>query len=203
MVNRRLEIEFSYRSHNDSRGHGSASSSGSCNLLPTQAQTAVKTGLLRSSSRVHECTIASSVMAAVTDILAPARRRRVEGIAYFLGRTDGVHATILSSVAVSADATFGSFFVPSSEMVRVVNAANAAALQVVGQIHTHPHEAFHSAGDDAGAQIRFDGFITIVVPDYGMYLPSLRGSAVFAYSSDDSEFARLPSDRIHVVESRA
>ncbi|MBS1770578.1 MAG: Mov34/MPN/PAD-1 family protein [Acidobacteria bacterium] len=150
----------------------------------------------------RSCSIAAPVMTAIDAVIAPARRQRVEGIVYLLGRTNGPQACVLSCVAVAASANYGSFFVPSREMVRVVNIANDCALQVVGQLHTHPFEAFHSRGDDAGAQIRFDGFVSIVVPDYGNYLPTLRGAAVYAYDAALEEFVPLRPDRVFLVGAR-
>jgi proteasome lid subunit RPN8/RPN11 len=66
-------------------------------------------------------------------------------------------------------------------MARVVALATELDLQVVGQVHTHPHLAGHSDGDEDGANIKFDGFVSIVVPDYGAHLPSLENSAVYSY----------------------
>lgn len=154
------------------------------------------------ASAMRSCSIAAAVMTAITDVLAPARHRRVEGIVYLLGRTNGPQACVLSCVAVAASANYGSFFVSSREMVRVVNTANDCALQVVGQLHTHPREAFHSRGDDDGAQIRFDGFVSIVVPDYGDHLPTLRGAAVYAYDAALEEFVPLRPDRVLLVGAR-
>lgn len=34
------------------------------------------------------------------------------------------------------------------------------------QVHTHPHEAFHSATDDHWALIHTPGFLSLVIPDY-------------------------------------
>jgi hypothetical protein len=35
------------------------------------------------------------------------------------------------------------------------------------QVHTHPHEAFHSVTDDHWALIHTSGFLSLVIPDYG------------------------------------
>ena len=152
--------------------------------------------------QLPSCSISSEVLAAITRSLAPACQRRIEGIVYLLGRTDGTHACVLSCVRVAAIATAGSFHVPSHEMVRVVTRADEHGLQVVGQVHTHPHEAFHSEGDDAGAQIRFNGFVSIVLPDYGAHLPTLQGAASFAYDAAGDAFVKIASDRVHIVTAQ-
>jgi len=148
------------------------------------------------------CTIAAEVMTAIEQILAPARSRRVEGIAYLLGRTDGTHACILSCVRVDSVSSAGSFHVRASEIGRVVDKASASGLQVVGQVHTHPFEAFHSEGDDVGAQIRFDGFVSIVLPNYGTYLPTLHEAAIFVYDASIKTFVELAADHVHVTRAQ-
>lgn len=146
------------------------------------------------------CFIAAHVLNAIDAALSPARRRRVEGIAYLLGRTDGLRTCLLACMSVDARATRGSFHVTAKEMVRVVNLANELGLQVAGQVHTHPLEAFHSEGDDAGAQIRFDGYVSIVLPDYGRHLPSLSGAAAFMYSTRSNAFIPIPFDAKKVIQ---
>lgn len=66
-------------------------------------------------------------------------------------------------------------------MAKVVFLAMELDLQIVGQVHTHPQEAFHSAGDEEGANIRYNGFISIVIPDYGDHLPARTGWAVYRF----------------------
>ena len=66
-------------------------------------------------------------------------------------------------------------------MARVVRTAIDCGLQVVGQVHTHPGKAFHSAGDDDGARIAYTGFISIVIPDYGRNLPELTRAATYVF----------------------
>jgi proteasome lid subunit RPN8/RPN11 len=147
------------------------------------------------------CFIAASVIDAIDAAIAPARRRRVEGIAYLLGRTDGLQTCLLACVPVEARCTRGSFFVSAKEMVRVVNTANDLGLQVAGQIHTHPSEAFHSDGDEDGARIRFDGFVSIVLPDYGIHLPQLSDAVAFMFSARDGEFVQIPFGQPSVVSA--
>jgi hypothetical protein len=35
------------------------------------------------------------------------------------------------------------------------------------QVHTHPREAFHSATDDAWPVVHLEGFLSLVIPDFG------------------------------------
>ncbi len=92
------------------------------------------------------CFLTPAVIEAIDRAIAPARQLQVEGVAYLLGRTDGLHTCLLACMRVDAQCTRGSFFVSAREMVRVVNRANELGLQVAGQVHTHPALAYHSKG---------------------------------------------------------
>src|SRR5437764_899322 len=94
-----------------------------------------------------------------------------EGICFLFGNTDGKTATCILAVRPNAQTTPGSFHVSASEMAKLVSIATDLRLQIVGQVHTHPMKAAHSDGDEDGANIRFEGFISIVVPNYGAALP--------------------------------
>ena len=100
-------------------------------------------------------------------------RLRHEGIVYFVGLTTGTTSLALSAMLPETVATPGSVDVAAHEIGKIVRAAAGAGLQVVGQLHTHPGEAFHSEGDLAGMRIRHPGYFSIVLPEHGTRLPSL------------------------------
>lgn len=127
--------------------------------------------------------------------------RRHESIAYLLGFTSG-NAT-LATTAVWPDATTspGSFDVAPAAMAYVMRTAADTGLQVVGQLHTHPGDAYHSDGDVEGARIAYPGFISLVLPDYGKNLPSLEGMAAFIYRHE-SGFVELDPSQIVQVPAR-
>jgi proteasome lid subunit RPN8/RPN11 len=87
-------------------------------------------------------------------------------------------------------------------MRHVVEAANTHGLQVVGQLHTHPGEAFHSDGDVAGALIRFGGFVSIVLPEYGKYLPDFRGAAIYMFSGGERCWVDLTAADVSILPER-
>jgi hypothetical protein len=123
-------------------------------------------------------------------------------VAFLLGRTDGSQAICLASVRPRAVTTPGSFHVPSNEMARVVALATSLDLQIVGQAHTHPELAGHSDGDEDGANIRFEGFVSIVIPNYGAYLPRLQGSAVYRFGRVEG-WRRLPLSAVTILRGGA
>lgn len=124
--------------------------------------------------------------------------RRHEGVCYLLGRADGSTTTICAAIRPEAVTTPGSFHVDSVAMATVVRAAARRHLQVIGQLHTHPGAAYHSEGDERGARIRYKGYISIVLPNYGRHLPDLRGAAVFVYEPG-AGFMPVPVQRVRVV----
>ncbi len=104
---------------------------------------------------------------------------------YLLGTTAGETTVGVTAVRPEARTTRGSFEVGSVAMARVVRAAADLTLQVVGQVHTHPGVAAHSEGDVAGARMKYPGYVSIVVPDYGSLLPALEGAAVYLYAENE------------------
>ncbi len=157
---------------------------------------------IRADQRSPSVLLADSCLKGVIDCLAPANQRHHEGVAFLLGRTDGMQALCMASVRPRAVTTPGSFHVPSSEMARVVALATSLDLQIVGQVHTHPRVAGHSDGDQDGANIRFDGFISIVIPDYGTHLPRLQGSAVYWFGRAGG-WRQLPLSAITILKGGA
>jgi hypothetical protein len=99
--------------------------------------------------------------------LAPKIQQGHEGIIYLLGRTDGLVTLAAGVFRPFTRTTAGSFDVP-----------------LVGQIHTHPGEAYHSDGDVEGARIRHRGYVSLVIPDYGRHLPNLAGSAAYIWQDE-------------------
>jgi len=131
--------------------------------------------------------------------LAPATARRHEGVALLLGRGDGAAKVALHCVRPVATTSAGSFQISAAEMARVVGVAARLDLEIVGQVHTHPGAAYHSPGDEEGARIRYDGYISLVIPDYGVHLPRLHQAAVYSFSSEGG-WQPMPLDAVQIVE---
>ncbi len=137
-------------------------------------------------------------MEAVVDCVQPEIEKRHEGVAYLLGMSDGRTTVALAAVRPEARTTRGSFDVTAVAMAKVVRSANTVGLQVVGQLHTHPGQAYHSDGDEQGAHIAYSGFASVVIPTYGDGLPSLDGAAAYIYRAP-AGFEPLPPANITVV----
>lgn len=145
--------------------------------------------------------LTQACVAGVQECLMPEIRRGHEGIAYLLGQSDGRTTLAVAAVRPQAQTTRGSFDVSAPAMARVVRAATDAGLQVVGQLHTHPGEAFHSEGDDEGARIAFAGYVSIVLPQYGRHLPALTGMAAYFFEVG-KRFTAIDPANIAIVPGR-
>jgi proteasome lid subunit RPN8/RPN11 len=130
--------------------------------------------------------------------LIRSQRERHEGIAYLLGRTDGAVTLAVGVFAPDAQTTPGSFHVPTRAMVSCMQAATRLELQVVAQVHTHPGQAYHSDGDVEGAKIRYPGYVSLVLPDYGRHLPTLAGAAVYLWQKAHG-WTELSDDDIIII----
>ena len=118
--------------------------------------------------------------------------QRHEGIIYFIGLTTGSTTLALSGVIPEAVSTPGSVDVAAMEIGKVGRLAMHAGLQVVGQLHTHPGEAHHSAGDLEGMRIRYPGYFSIVVSDYGSQLPSFKHAHILMWTPDGFQQVNQP-----------
>lgn len=143
--------------------------------------------------------LAPGVLDAINNALSAARTRHHEGVAYLLGVTNGSVTAAMAVANVEARTTAGSFDVDSVAMARVVRTATDRGMQMVGQVHTHPTLAFHSDGDEAGARIRYPGYVSVVLPNYGGRLPLLDGSACFMFDRDYG-FVALPESAVIALD---
>jgi proteasome lid subunit RPN8/RPN11 len=107
----------------------------------------------------------------------------------------------VTAIRPEAHTTQGSFHVDPRAMARVVRAAANLGLQVVCQVHTHPGRAYHSDGDVEGARIRYAGFTSVVLPDYGRRLPRFDGAAIYMLGTDDCWVDLNPDELIIAPEN--
>ena len=107
-----------------------------------------------------------------------------EGIVYFVGLTTESTTLALSAMIPKVSATPGSVDVSAPELGKVIRFAALSGLQVVGQLHTHPCGAYHSDGDLEGMRIRYPGYCSIVVPNYGAQLPSFQGAHTLMWTRE-------------------
>lgn len=141
-----------------------------------------------------------SCLEKIGEAILPEIKVEHEGICYLLGLSNSISTHICSAIRPESITTPGSFEVGKLSMAKVVRKASKNNLHVVGQLHTHPRKAYHSQGDDSGASIAYNGFISIVVPDYGIHLPSLKGAAIYRYTKL-GKFEQLTPSQVRIIES--
>lgn len=119
-----------------------------------------------------------------------------EGVVYWAGRRIGNEAFITTCIAPAARTSDGSFATSSETNARVVISLADAQLELIGQVHSHPSELVgHSRGDDQRALMPFEGFLSVVVPNYarnGMLPLTKCGIHIF----EKSHFRRLEDAEI-------
>jgi proteasome lid subunit RPN8/RPN11 len=128
-----------------------------------------------------------------------------EGIVYWAGRRAANETFVMTCLAPAAATTYGSFRTSSEANACVVVALSAAGLELLGQVHSHPGSSVgHSHGDDENALMPYEGFLSVVVPDYarqGMTPLQICGVHLF----EGSKFRRLGKSevaaRFRVVET--
>lgn len=149
--------------------------------------------------RTRAFTIVESLWQTLPSVFSQGAAASLEAATYFLGQTNGLSSVGLACVQVRCESTWGSFRVSAGEMRRVIETARETGLQVVGQMHTHPREAYHSDGDEEGAQIKHDGFVSVVAPNYGRLLPEMTGVRAYMYSAERETFIELAPTGIRVM----
>lgn len=99
-------------------------------------------------------------------------RRRHEGVVYWAGRDTGSDVIVTTCIAPRAATGPGFFRVEAEENARAVILLNELHLILVAQVHSHPSGLIeHSHGDDLGAFMPFENYLSIIVPDYGRKNP--------------------------------
>lgn len=152
----------------------------------------------RTDPRSPKIIMTRQCLDALTEALRPSLEHRHEGVAYLLGRTDGIITLATTVFAPTARTTPGSFHVDARSMAVCMQAAGAHELQIVAQVHSHPRQAYHSDGDVDGARIRYPGYASIVVPNYGIHLPQLDGIAAYLWRAREG-WQMLGSDDLIII----
>lgn len=149
-------------------------------------------------AEAHRIIITADCLSAIQQCIAKDTRRRHEGVAYLLGQVSEDRTIAVAAICPKAITTYGSFSVTSKDMAHVIRTANELTLQIVGQVHSHPLDAFHSDGDNDGANIAYKGYVSIVLPQYGRKLPSLDGAAFFLFN-ERGKFIELGINNVTAV----
>ncbi len=93
-----------------------------------------------------------------------------EGIVYWAGVEAGSQWWLLACIKPDAVTTWGSYRTTAATNAKAILAARHFDLHLLAQVHSHPGKwVNHSQGDEQGAFMPFEGFLSIVVPNYGLH----------------------------------
>jgi len=113
---------------------------------------------------VSKFEITKALISETVDLLRASQRR--ERVVLWLGRRTGddvrIHEVFLPTQVTEADY----FRIPPAGMDALFGHIRAAGLFVAAQVHTHPQDAFHSPADDRWAIVRYEGALSLVVPQF-------------------------------------
>jgi len=110
---------------------------------------------------------------------------RSEGLVYWGGVVGATGETIVTSLLKLNHEPQGGCVRPTAEEMRaLLRTLRKRDEKLVAQIHSHPGEAFHSLGDSQHATSYHQGFISIVLPNFGRGVQSLLDCAVYEFRGD-------------------
>lgn len=120
-----------------------------------------------------------------------------ESVLYWAGMEMDNKWVLSTCIRPVARTTRGSFQTSTRANAEVISFLAAHQLGLLAQVHTHPGSFIdHSEGDDEGAFMAFENFISIVVPDYGRQgiLPLTQCGV---HRMENGQFRRLRVDEIN------
>lgn len=129
-----------------------------------------------------------------------------EGLAVFVGKSKGSLFEVTNiwvpqqQVHRSEDGL--SVTVGAEELHRINVSLYRSGLELIGQIHSHPTDAFHSDMDDEFAIANAVGAISIVVPDFAARRFRLDDCAVYRLEQDGTWRELSTSETLGLIEIR-
>lgn len=129
---------------------------------------------MRSPFRIH---ISDALLERTAALLASfAEDAPSEGVVYWFGLDLGGNCIVTSLIVPDAHASWGCIATTPEANAEVLRSIVGTPLVLIGQAHSHPgRDVRHSDYDDRQTFPRFEGAISLVVPDYakaGIHLPS-------------------------------
>lgn len=111
-------------------------------------------------------TCPKDVVATTLMHLREAGSRECECVVLWLGRRRHDGLIVERAYRPLHQARVDEFHIPSQGMAALHLELRRNRLMVAAQVHSHPHEAFHSLADDRWAVVRHEGALSLVVPHF-------------------------------------
>ena len=92
----------------------------------------------------------------------------------------------------------------SAESAKIISEASKRCIVILAQVHSHEGNAYHSGTDKKYPFDTTEGFLSIVVPEYGKYDDFLSSSAIFECGCDETFKLLTPQEidtKIKVIDN--
>jgi hypothetical protein len=125
-------------------------------------------------------------------------RHASEGLVFWGGVTDGIGSATVTCLVAPNHAAMGGTVKLLPELSRaLVRSHRHLDLKLLAQVHSHDGKwVDHSAGDDEHAASFHDGFLSLVVPDFGSGVTRPNECGVHEFRRDLGRFERLVNAEI-------
>jgi len=113
--------------------------------------------------------IPASVIGRTLAPLKQAGLNQCECVVFWLGKrvADGT-ADVVEAWVPEQEAEADFFHIPRHAVAAVLARLRQTGLMIAAQVHSHPHEAFHSEADDHWAIVRHVGALSLVLPNFAL-----------------------------------
>lgn len=118
-------------------------------------------------ARLVHC--ATAHVAATLGHLREAGARYQECVVLWLGRPSAQGIEVVDVYRPQQRAAADMFHIPPNSMGALRATLRRDRVMVAAQVHSHPHEAFHSLADDCWAIVRHVGALSLVVPEFAAH----------------------------------
>lgn len=107
-----------------------------------------------------------SVLSDTLRFLHQSGLRNSEGVVLWLGQRTKELSIVTHVYQPIHRAAADFFHIPKEGMAHLMGYMDEHTVSVVAQVHSHPHEAFHSTADNQWAIVRHIGALSLVLPDF-------------------------------------
>lgn len=118
-----------------------------------------------------------------------------EGLVFWGGCVSGEVSQVTGLYLIGHEPQGGRVRASAGEARWLVQQLRVRDEKLIAQVHSHPGEAFHSAGDDRHAASFHPGYLSIVVPRFGREVRDVCDCAVLEF--EGACFVQLSSSDLH------
>lgn len=144
--------------------------------------------------------VPGSIIETTDQFLSLSTREQVEVVVYWSGRREANGLYVRKAWFPRQTCSPYSFTVDAEALFELNIGLYRLGHELIGQVHTHPSEAFHSEADDENAVSLRSGTISIVVPEFGLFSVSDIGHAHYYERRQDVWVKLSPSALADRVE---